>query len=512
VWNSAEPGSGKPEGKLVPMPTGLGSLWRFPHRNALLRGFWRELKQPPLVTETEEASDESVMQFMTRRLGSVVAEELVDPMIAGIYAGDPYVLSMQSCLARVAAMERASGGILRDQAFQSKEVRARKAAEFDAQYDEHHAADVERQANPWRAKVMDLANGSGGIYTLEGGLATLVRALRLRLADDSNDPYTVVMRQRGQERDVPDAHFALHAKQAVQALHIDEHNKPVLHVADQQNGGKVDALQFDHAFSTLPTHALHSVLTAPQSSLPLSAEHRSHLAHVLSPQESMPFASVWVVNVVYPRGDILRPEQRGFGLLVPSKHTIRGLEVLGISYDSCIFPPQTAEGESAPSAETTETRLTVMLGGARHPWLATELDESGASLHALRAIEALMGIDHREARPTLVEATLQVDCIPQFLVGHAQKQHELHQLLQHLAYTPPSFTLPVVRPLPPLHVDVHEAGVRARAEQQQANNPPLLRPLTLLGTNYGVAVNDCIHHATKTAQEFAQRIKEQQQQ
>lgn len=68
-------------------------------------------------------------------------------------------------------------------------------------------------------------------------------------------------------------------------------------------------------------------------------------------------ASVYVVNVGYRGKDLLPPAKRGFGLLVPQD---QNMEILGIIFDSCVFPTQHAAsgGEGSPS----ETRLTVMIG------------------------------------------------------------------------------------------------------------------------------------------------------
>ena len=62
AWNGGE------GGKMIAMPTGLGSLIRFPYRNELLKGFVHEWREPPLPEDaTEEQLDESVQAWATRR-------------------------------------------------------------------------------------------------------------------------------------------------------------------------------------------------------------------------------------------------------------------------------------------------------------------------------------------------------------------------------------------------------------------------------------------------------------
>jgi len=57
--------------------------------------------------------DETVAAFITRRLGKEALEKLIDPMCSGIYAGDPYNMSMKSCFPRIKELEQEYGGLIR---------------------------------------------------------------------------------------------------------------------------------------------------------------------------------------------------------------------------------------------------------------------------------------------------------------------------------------------------------------------------------------------------------------
>ena len=59
------------------------------------------------------SSRESVADFVRRRLGPEALERLIDPLIAGIYAGDPEQLDFQFTLPRLAALERKYGSLTR---------------------------------------------------------------------------------------------------------------------------------------------------------------------------------------------------------------------------------------------------------------------------------------------------------------------------------------------------------------------------------------------------------------
>jgi len=57
--------------------------------------------------------DETVADFIIRRLGKEALERLIDPMCSGIYAGDPYKMSIKSCFARIKDLEQEYGGLIK---------------------------------------------------------------------------------------------------------------------------------------------------------------------------------------------------------------------------------------------------------------------------------------------------------------------------------------------------------------------------------------------------------------
>lgn len=57
------------------------------------------------------ALDESIAAFARRRLGNEVYESCINPMVSGIYAGDPENLSIRHALPRLAAMEESYGSL-----------------------------------------------------------------------------------------------------------------------------------------------------------------------------------------------------------------------------------------------------------------------------------------------------------------------------------------------------------------------------------------------------------------
>jgi oxygen-dependent protoporphyrinogen oxidase len=57
--------------------------------------------------------DETVADFIIRRLGKEALDKLIDPMASGIYAGDPYRMSIKSCFPRIKELEKEYGGLFR---------------------------------------------------------------------------------------------------------------------------------------------------------------------------------------------------------------------------------------------------------------------------------------------------------------------------------------------------------------------------------------------------------------
>ncbi|MBI5016742.1 MAG: protoporphyrinogen oxidase [Deltaproteobacteria bacterium] len=66
-----------------------------------------------LLPQGDPSEDESVASFVRRRLGQEALDKLIDPMSAGIYAGDPNVMSLKSCFPKVWQIEQQFGGLIK---------------------------------------------------------------------------------------------------------------------------------------------------------------------------------------------------------------------------------------------------------------------------------------------------------------------------------------------------------------------------------------------------------------
>ncbi len=76
-----------------------------------IRGKLRMLLEP-MVPRRHAGGDESVARFAQRRLGREAAELLFDPVMSGIYAGDPERLSLQATMPHLARLDEGARSVL----------------------------------------------------------------------------------------------------------------------------------------------------------------------------------------------------------------------------------------------------------------------------------------------------------------------------------------------------------------------------------------------------------------
>jgi oxygen-dependent protoporphyrinogen oxidase len=95
-------------GALQPVPMGPLALARTPLMTAT--GKLRLLAEP--FIRRGNGSDETVAEFVGRRLGKQVVEGLVGPFLTGVYAGDEHMLGAEAVFPSLVEMERKSGSIV----------------------------------------------------------------------------------------------------------------------------------------------------------------------------------------------------------------------------------------------------------------------------------------------------------------------------------------------------------------------------------------------------------------
>jgi protoporphyrinogen/coproporphyrinogen III oxidase len=97
-------------GRLTPLPSGPGSFLispLFPPRAKL-----RLLKEP-WIGRPPEGIEESIADFVRRRLGQYFLDYAVGPFVSGVYAGDPERLSVRWAVPKIWSLERDHGSLIR---------------------------------------------------------------------------------------------------------------------------------------------------------------------------------------------------------------------------------------------------------------------------------------------------------------------------------------------------------------------------------------------------------------
>ncbi|MEJ5238317.1 protoporphyrinogen oxidase [Limisphaera sp. VF-2] len=78
------------------------------------RAKWAVLREP-FVPARRDDQEESIADFVRRRLNQEFLDHAIDALVAGIYAGDPERLSVQQAFPKLAALEREYGSLIRGQ-------------------------------------------------------------------------------------------------------------------------------------------------------------------------------------------------------------------------------------------------------------------------------------------------------------------------------------------------------------------------------------------------------------
>ncbi len=99
-----------PEGFQILAPTRFGPLIRTGIFSPLGKA---RMALDLILPRRQDPSDESLGDFVLRRLGREALDRMAQPMIGGIYGGDPMTLSLEATLPRFQEMERQHGSVIR---------------------------------------------------------------------------------------------------------------------------------------------------------------------------------------------------------------------------------------------------------------------------------------------------------------------------------------------------------------------------------------------------------------
>src|SRR5712671_4509153 len=79
----------------------------------------------PFVPPRRDGKEESIAEFVLRRLGQEFLDQAIDPLVAGVYAGDPSKLSVAQAFPKLAQLEAKYGSLIKGQILGGRERKKR---------------------------------------------------------------------------------------------------------------------------------------------------------------------------------------------------------------------------------------------------------------------------------------------------------------------------------------------------------------------------------------------------
>lgn len=104
----------------IEMPGSLGGFLTTPLFSP--RAKWAVLREP-FVPARRDGVEESIAEFVVRRLGREFLDHAIDALVAGIYAGDPWKLSVQHAFPKLAQLEARYGSLIKGQILGARDRR-----------------------------------------------------------------------------------------------------------------------------------------------------------------------------------------------------------------------------------------------------------------------------------------------------------------------------------------------------------------------------------------------------
>lgn len=283
----------------------------------------------PFVPPRRDGKEESIAEFVIRRLGNEFLDQAIDALVAGIYAGDPRKLSVTHAFPKLAQLEAKYGSLIKGQILGA---RARK-------------------------RSGEVAKDRAPKFSFDEGLQVLTDTLRERLGDSVHlntsvtrliqtpDGWSLDIRENGHETRVEHS-AVIYAGTAFKLAELKIETYP------EMDGARAVPARSASSSNELPLNRFSEIRYPPVASLVLG----------------------------FRREDVTHPCQ-GFGMLIPK---VEGFKLLGTIFSSSLFQNR------APAGHLT---LTCYIGGERYPELASSPHDKLVALACedLRVLLGLKG-------------------------------------------------------------------------------------------------------------------------
>jgi oxygen-dependent protoporphyrinogen oxidase len=334
----------------------------------------------PFVPRRRDGVEESIAQFVVRRLNQEFLDQAIDALVAGIYAGDPHQLSLAHAFPRLKALEDNYGSLIKGQIFGARD----------------------------RKKSGEVAKDRAPKFSFDEGLQVLPDTLAAQLGDavklntvvtkltQTADGWTLTVIENGRE---PQRNIEQPTPNSQHPSFQTEHSAVIFcGTAHKLAELQVETLQGGTGFQ-------------PVSFSSVEVRDRQDACPTLSVFSEIRYPPVASVVLGFRREDVAHPCE-GFGMLIPK---IEGFKILGTIFSSSLFPNR------APAGHLT---LTSYIGGQRYPELALLPAEKLVALTCedLRVLLDVTG------KPVFQHCVLYPKAIPQYNVGYGRYRELMNEI------------------------------------------------------------------------------------
>ena len=360
------------DGRMVAVPDSPAALLTTPLLSISAKlGILRE----PFRRRSRNTRDETLADFVRRRLSEEFLKWPIDALVGGIYAGDPERLSVRHAFPRLALLEEQHGSLILGQL----KGGIRRPPDSD-----------------------EIPRNEAEIFSFDEGLQVLPDAISRRLGDAvtfrSPVREVTLVEDGGYGVSGPDSATgtASNPGRSGGSGHIHPDGPDAAEDADLPQRWRIHsadpaepARDFDIVVYAGTSHGLPSI-TFPET-----------LSRLLRPVSEIPHPPVVSLTLGFRRGDIAHPLD-GFGMLIPG---VEGFPILGTLFTSTLFPNR------APDAG--HVTLTTYMGGSRQPGIASLEEEEQVEL-AVSSLRKLVGL---RGEPLFRHRILWSRAIPQYETG-----------------------------------------------------------------------------------------------
>jgi oxygen-dependent protoporphyrinogen oxidase len=238
----------------------------------------------PFVPRRRDGKEESIGEFVVRRLNREFLDHAIDPLVAGVYAGDPYQLSVSQAFPRLAQLEARYGSLIKGQILGARE----------------------------RKRRAEVSKDRAAKFSFDEGLQVLPETLREQLGDAVRLNTAVVGLTRTRDAWA----VTLSARRT----------PPGVAFADGTGGSPVEHSAVLFAGTAGKLADLRVEVPGEQLNLPVFSEIR--------------YPPVASVVLGFRREDVTHPCE-GFGMLIPK---VEGFNILGTIFSSSLFPNRAPAG------------------------------------------------------------------------------------------------------------------------------------------------------------------------